>query len=389
MQIFSIFKKKQFFLFLFLLIQAFFCCVEISAQSSAKNNKIEITSKNTGNIVPNPGFEQLSTAPIGWFYKGSHFSEVMKYWSSATTSSPDVYGPKIKVPIDWAEKGFGKQSAHGGKGMVGITLYGCINGKPHCREYVQIQLAMPLVKGQWYYAEFWTTHMAKSMQINNLGMLFCNEKINKKTDEILLFKPQIVANKPVTANGKWLKVSGKFKATEDSEYLCLGNFADDKNTIAQNAQENGYNYAYYYIDDVLVKKIPPYLNVPVPSDDLSKIPFNLGDTIRMKNIFFEFDKDELLPRSSIELDKLTKILIKYPKMRIEIIGHTDNEGEEGYNLDLSNRRAKSVVNYLLVHKIAENRLEFRGEGEQKPLDSNNSESGRANNRRVEFVVLKK
>ena len=61
------------------------------------------------NIVPNPGFERYANAPIGWAYKGSYFGEVMKYWFSATTASPDVYGPNVKVPADWADKGFGDQ----------------------------------------------------------------------------------------------------------------------------------------------------------------------------------------------------------------------------------------------------------------------------------------
>lgn len=80
-----------------------------------------------------------------------------------------MYGPGVHVPQDWAEKGFGKEKAHGGKSMAGLTLFGCTNGKSHCREYVEIQLAEPLVIGQAYYVEFWTTQLERSLQINNLG----------------------------------------------------------------------------------------------------------------------------------------------------------------------------------------------------------------------------
>ena len=66
------------------------------------------SSSNAHNIVPNPGFEQYSATPIGWFYKGQHFTKVIKYWSSATAASPDVFGPKVRVPTYWKEKGFGK-----------------------------------------------------------------------------------------------------------------------------------------------------------------------------------------------------------------------------------------------------------------------------------------
>jgi OmpA-OmpF porin, OOP family len=390
MQFFFILPKNFFLILILLGFGSVFCTQNVLAQTPKIKIRQEPLSKKTENIVPNPGFERFSSAPIGWFYKGLHFSQVMKYWYSATTASPDIYGPQVKVPIDWAEKGFGKQTAHTGKNMVGLTLYGCVNGKPHCREYIQIQLAEPLVKGQWYYAEFWTTHLEKSMQVNNLGLFFSKTKIDRKTDEQLLSIPQVNAPKPVkAANGKWVKVSGKFKANEAAEYLCIGNFYEDKGTTAQYGIENSYNYAYYYFDDILVKRIPPYLFVPTPPDDLSKIALKLGDTVQLKNIFFEFDKDELMPRSSVELDKLSKILHKYPKMKIEIIGHTDNEGEDAYNLELSKRRANAVVNYLIEYKINTKRLTYRGEGEKSPIDSNNSDEGRANNRRVEFVILSK
>ena len=109
------------------------------------------------NIVPNPGFEKFSATPIGWFYKGRHFTEVMKYWSSPTAASPDVFGPRVRVPEQWSVKGFGQHRARGGESMVGITAYGCENGKPHCREYLQIQLAEPLVIGQNYYCLLYTS----------------------------------------------------------------------------------------------------------------------------------------------------------------------------------------------------------------------------------------
>ena len=71
------------------------------------------------NIVPNPGFERYSRTPIGWFYNGKHFTDIMKYWDSATSASPDVFGPKVRVPATWAEKGFGKQKPHDGESMAG------------------------------------------------------------------------------------------------------------------------------------------------------------------------------------------------------------------------------------------------------------------------------
>ena len=341
------------------------------------------------NIVPNPGFERFANAPIGWSYKGSYFGEVVKYWFSATTASPDVYGPGVGVPSDWAAKGFGKQTARSGKSMAGLTLFGCTNGKPHCREYLEIQLAEPLVIGQAYYVEFWVTHLEKSMHINSLGAYFSVKEIRRTTDEILIRDAQMSASDPVAApGGKWVKVSGQFVAKYEAEHILIGNFNDDEHTIAIAPQPDSYNYAYYYIDDVLLKKIPPFQPVPVKPDDLTRQSLEPGKNIPLKNIYFEFDKDELMPRSFVELNKLLKIMQNNPKLSIRIIGHTDALGNDIYNQALSQRRAQAVVNFLTENKIAKNRLFARGEGESRPIATNDTDEGRAENRRVEFVVIK-
>jgi OmpA-OmpF porin, OOP family len=346
--------------------------------------------KPSSNIVPNPGFERFSNAPIGWSYKGAFFGDVVKYWFSATTASPDIYGPEVHVPMDWAEKGFGKQKPRTGKHMAGLTLYGCTNGKPHCREFVEIQLAEPLVIGQAYYVEFWVSHLAKSLQINNLGAYFSIGEIKRQTDELLVREAQVSAKDIVPApNGKWVKVSGQFVAKYEAEYVVIGNFKDDFNTLSVAPREDCFNYAYYYLDDVLVKKIPPFKPVPVKPDDLTKQILEPGKIIQLKNIYFEFDKDELMPRSFVELNKLLKIMRDHPKLVIEIMGHTDALGEDAYNLDLSRRRAESVLRFLLENKVSKNRLRSHGEGETRPIASNETDEGRAQNRRVEFIVVKK
>jgi OmpA-OmpF porin, OOP family len=346
---------------------------------------------NGDNTVPNPGFERLDGLPLGWSYNGAYFGQVVKYWFSATTASPDVYGPTVQVPKDWANKGFGKQIPRTGKGMAGLTLYGCINGKPHCREYVEIQLAEPLVIGQTYQVEFWVTPLERSLHINNLGAYFSVNPIERKTDEILIRDAQVQVSTVVSPGkkGQWMRVSGTFKATYEAEYILIGNFNDDANTLTVTHRTDCYNYGYYYLDDVSLKKIPPFMAVPVKPDDLTRIPLEAGKTILLKNIYFAFDKDELMPRSFVELYKLLTILREHPTMQIEIFGHTDNYGDDAYNLDLSNRRAKAVVSFLRTNGITVTRLKSSGKGETEPIAPNDTDEGRAQNRRVEFVILKK
>lgn len=110
--------------------------------------------------------------------------------------------------------------------------------------------------------------------------------------------------------------------------------------------------------------------------------------VRITNIFFDFDKSELRPESFPELNRLAKILQENPNREVEISGHTCNIGTEAYNLDLSSRRAQSVVDYLISVGCDEANLISKGYGESKPIVSNETEEGRAQNRRVEFRFLK-
>jgi outer membrane protein OmpA-like peptidoglycan-associated protein len=340
------------------------------------------------NIVPNPGFELYSSPPIGWFYKGEHYTSVMKYWSSATNASPDVFGPRVRVPAHWKEKGFGEQVPRTGHSMSGITTYGCTEGKPHCREYIQIQLSEPLVIGQTYYAEMWVTHLPKSLRVNNIGFYFSKDKIEEITDGLLNKTPQASADDVLDSrNGRWMKVSGRFVADTEAEYLVIGNFFPDSLTQVSPGPEGSLPFAYYYVDDVLVKKVPPILPIPLREDDLSKIKLEEGKAVPLRDIYFEYDKWELMPRSFVELKKLLKLMQDHPQLSIEICGHTDSTGENEYNRNLSEKRAKSVAEYLTGNGIPDTRTRYRGCGSAQPIAPNSTPEGRQLNRRVEFIVL--
>jgi outer membrane protein OmpA-like peptidoglycan-associated protein len=122
--------------------------------------------------------------------------------------------------------------------------------------------------------------------------------------------------------------------------------------------------------------------------DLYLVPIEVGEVVRLNNIFFETGKWDLLPESFNELDKLVKILNDNQEMVIAINGHTDNVGNDESNLGLSQKRAAAVVNYLLGKGIVSTRLDSAGYGETQPVAPNETDEGRALNRRVEFVIIK-
>jgi outer membrane protein OmpA-like peptidoglycan-associated protein len=112
-----------------------------------------------------------------------------------------------------------------------------------------------------------------------------------------------------------------------------------------------------------------------------------GIVVEFNNkVLFGFDQAELGSGAKASLDDLVVVLNKYPDTNIEIQGHTDDSGTETYNQGLSERRAGAVSSYLRSNGISSGRITTRGFGETAPKYSNDNEDGRANNRRVDFLI---
>lgn len=347
-----------------------------------------LTAQNSQiNLVPNYSFEEFDRTPIGWFYNGTHFTKLVKFWSSPTEASPDAYGPDIFVPGHWQEKGFGKLKSFDGSAMAGITVYGCNSGKAHCREYLQIQLSEPIIPGQKYRFSLHVASLPGSVLVNNLGLALTRETIKSHIDSCLNLTPIVYSGKifPDIRN-VWQELSFEFTGKEDYGNIIIGNFSNDRETLIEKKESN-LNFGYYYIDNVILIKLPPLLPQPIKKNDLTLKGFKKGEVIALEEIYFDVDQVELHPRSLMELDKLFSVLIKYPDMKIKVTGHTDNSGSSEYNMELSLRRAEEVIKYLKSKGVNNNRLFSEGKGDSDPLLSNRDYKGRSKNRRVEFEVL--
>lgn len=122
--------------------------------------------------------------------------------------------------------------------------------------------------------------------------------------------------------------------------------------------------------------------------DLFLTPLETGQTIQLKNIFFDRGRYNLKPESIPELDKLVKLMKDNPNLMIEISGHTNNLGPAEANRILSEKRAFEVRNYLISQRIEPNRIKAIGYGPSRPIGDNNTEEGRNLNQRVEFTIFK-
>jgi outer membrane protein OmpA-like peptidoglycan-associated protein len=123
--------------------------------------------------------------------------------------------------------------------------------------------------------------------------------------------------------------------------------------------------------------------------DLIMVPIEIGETVKLNNVFFDAGQPTLKPASFPELDRLVTILKETPNISIELEGHTDNMGNPNVLQKLSEDRVESVKNYLIAKGISANRISGKGYGASHPVSQGNTEADRQLNRRVEFRILKK
>ncbi|MEZ4788855.1 MAG: OmpA family protein [Flavobacteriales bacterium] len=171
--------------------------------------------------------------------------------------------------------------------------------------------------------------------------------------------------------------TGAYSDPKTGEFLvCL-----PSGEYALNASAEGYLF-FSKNYDVAVTKVGEPVSLEVPMSALTA-----GSTIALRNIFFNTASYELLPTSNTELDKLVKLLQANPALRIELGGHTDNVGADAANLTLSDQRANAVRDFVVAKGIDAARITAKGYGETRPVASNDTEEGRAQNRRTEVTVL--
>jgi OOP family OmpA-OmpF porin len=127
----------------------------------------------------------------------------------------------------------------------------------------------------------------------------------------------------------------------------------------------------------------------IKGKELKLVPIEVGRSVRLNNIFFDTGKSELRPESGPELDRLVVTFNESPKLVIEVRGHTDNTGSNEINAKLSQDRADAVREYFISKGIEPDRVASKGFGETKPVATNDTDEGRQQNRRVEFIIVKK
>lgn len=172
----------------------------------------------------------------------------------------------------------------------------------------------------------------------------------------------------------------RVQTNENGEYLVTLPTGKD---YAFSVARKGY---LFFSDNFSLKQKP---SDSTYRKDIPLQPIEVNASVVLRNIFFETNKFALQPESVTELDKLVQLLQENPTLKILIEGHTDNVGNATDNAMLSQNRARSVVAYLTGKGIATTRLQAKGFGASRPIADNNSDAGRAQNRRTEVKILER
>lgn len=193
-------------------------------------------------------------------------------------------------------------------------------------------------------------------------------------------------------------ISGNLKDHDNGKPIdgVVTIYRDGKVVASQVTQNGSYSFKVSTNQSLVIETTAfgyksNALNISVLSQnikqDISLEKMPIGQAIKLENIIFEKASAVLLPESYPELDKLVKFMQGSPTVKIEVSGHTSSEGNDSYNLKLSQDRANSIANYLASKGIELSRIVAKGYGETMPVASNETEEGKKLNRRVEFKIL--
>jgi outer membrane protein OmpA-like peptidoglycan-associated protein len=347
------------------------------------------------NLVLNGSFEKKHSCPID--YNQVQLTHVVS-WRQLGKGTPDYFNACSQA-AGVPKNVFGAEPAIDGEAYVGLVTF--TTGKKNYREYLCSELSRPLVAGELICIEAKISSAdICAFYSDGFGVLVSEKEPRQMEQECIVLDATVENPKLYLLDqiDGWVKMGNIYKAKGGERFITLGNFKQDSATNVLRRTDKGKymgDYSYLYIDDVVVKPVKSKSECSCENEVLQSLvvdpPLQLSqyDEIRLDDILFDFDRSVLIDSAKKELDEVYDLLKRNKAMYLEVQGHTDNKGKDEYNVALSKKRAASVVQYLTKKGIDSSRLQVKYFGASKPIKPNESEDGRAKNRRVEFRVLQK
>ncbi|MGB0403296.1 MAG: OmpA family protein [Salibacteraceae bacterium] len=324
------------------------------------------------NLVPNPGFELFFDYPTSY----GQISRT-RNWKSGNSGTPEYYR------TDSEFKGSGSES---GKGYSGLILFG---DYPKAVEYLVVELIDSLEADSQYCLSFSVKAEDSFVYIDQIGMHLSMEDIRLRMWAPIHLKPTLSTKygEPIVPQLGWKKVVGEFRANGGEKFVTIGNFqVPDKHVLFVDeyvSRERGWN-SYYYIDNVWVYKKSAERGCELSFTQKLVSEVKTKKAKSEVSVYFDFDSTDL---TNQELKKLLKWLdgIKFSELNsVTLDGYTDSKGSNDYNDLLSKERVLYVLNILNSSYDKSDFYKINYFGELNPISPNQSDSGRALNRRVEI-----
>jgi outer membrane protein OmpA-like peptidoglycan-associated protein len=349
------------------------------------------------NLVPNGEFDKFKYCPYGFTLDRL---TIVPNWRQPTMGTADYFN-ECSQTYGVPNNPMGTQSAVMGPGYIGLVAFA--PNEYNTREYIQVKLTEPLVAGQTYCISFLVSLADYSnYMIDGFGVLFSQRVIKGNGKKNLHFKPQVQVPSGYLLQDEidWMEISEVYKAEGGEKYLTFGNFKSDNELLVKfrnihiEKPNHSWDFAYYYLDHVSLVEINKEDKC---FDGISRMKEQLESgekpeppmiaEIALKKILFDFDQSLLSDEAIDQLNDILNIMLQSKSYKLEMIGHTDSYGRDGYNMELSEERASIVIEYLASRGIDRSRLSMTWKGENEPTSKNNTSVGRHENRRVEFRVF--
>ncbi|SFU74857.1 Outer membrane protein OmpA [Pustulibacterium marinum] len=354
-----------------------------------------VSINNAQNLIANPGFEKARISN-----RLSNFQNHTTDWTSPTSATPDLFGTDHKN-VTTAPKNFcGFQPPRTGKKYAGIYAF----GRNNYREYIQVRITDTLEKGKPYVLTYYVSLAENSNRaIKQLGVMLSDNSflfpIQKQLTKHRLENhtiaywiiPPVIDTLFYEDTKNWIPVRFQFTATGNEHYVTIGNFNPNRTTDSKETEKDVFDaLAYYYIDDV---SLYPLFPSPLPKEkkQIDTIPkatvtYALKKAYRLEKVQFAFNSTELTTEALNEISGVYAYLQAHPSLHIHIEGHTDKIGTDAYNQTLSEKRAAAVADAFIKLGLVKERISAIGFGASQPITENDTEAGRTQNRRVQFIL---
>lgn len=348
------------------------------------------------NLVPNPSFEKFKYCPVTY---NQTTLTLLHNWRQASDGTPDYFNScsdKSGVPNNM----FGEQNAKSGEAYVGLVTFAA--SKRNYREYLKAPLSRKLIAGEMVCIELYVSPADDSRYVTDgIGVSLSKKPLKYTLDKVLettsaMESPELNL---IDGYGQWTLLSNEYIAEGGETYITVGNFKPDSqlNVLKRTTEDDiaANNWAYIYLDSVVVKPIKEKKECSCVNEILAELavdpPTQLSEAISLKleSVLFDFDSSVLTSDAGVKLNEISKDLLRNKNLFIQINGHTDIIGREGYNQELSKKRAETVQRFIENKGIDITRLEINFHGSAEPIAENETTEGRAQNRRVAFEVLEK